>query len=69
LPRSLGSPSRDEDSLSTCSDAIDLTRSAAASPSHGSFDAPSKQWTALGEEIAASFEGHKAMSICLSDLL
>jgi hypothetical protein len=27
------------------------------------------QWTALAEEIASSFEGHRAMSICLSDLL
>ena len=68
LPRSLGLSNRDEDSLSTCSDAIDLSCSPAASPACGSFDAPSEQWTALGEEIAASFEGHKAMSICLSNL-
>jgi hypothetical protein len=68
LPRSLGLSSPDEDSLSICSEAIDLSCSPAASPACGSFEAPS-QWTALAEEIAASFEGHKAMSICLSDLL
>lgn len=68
LPRSLGLSSPDEDSLSICSEAIDLSCSPAASPACGSFEAP-LQWTALAEEIAASFEGHKAMSICLSDLL
>jgi hypothetical protein len=68
LPRSLGSSSLDEDSLSICSEAIDLSCSPVASLACGSFEAP-LQWTALAEEIAASFEGHKAMSICLSDLL
>jgi hypothetical protein len=71
LPRSLGLSNRDEDSLSICSDsdAIDLTCARIASPACASFEAPCEQWTALGEEIAASFQGHKAMSICLSDLL
>lgn len=68
LPRSLGSSDLDEDGSSTCSDAIDLTCSA-ANPASSCFEAPSEQWTALAEDIAASFEGHKAMSICLSDLL
>lgn len=69
LPRSLGLSHLDEDSLSTCSDAIDLSCSPVASPACRSFEAPSEQWTALAEEIAASFEGHKAMSIRLSNLL
>merc|ERR1712224_752592 len=66
LPRSLGLSNQDDASLSSFSDAIDLTRSAAGSPACASFPAPSEQWTALAEEIAASFEGHKAMSIRLS---
>jgi len=69
LPRSLGLPNRDEDGMLVCSDAIDLTRSSTVSLSSGSFEAPSEQSTALAEEIAASFEGRKGMSICLSNLL
>lgn len=68
LPRSFGLSKPDEDNLSTCSDAIDLTDSTVCNVC-ASFEAPSDQWASLAEEIAASFEGQKAMSICLSDLL